>query len=125
MAPATPQVVAEGVTARGFRVSAVRAGEGRPRVRVWEGARVGTVACGLDAREQARTVRGTATSGHVQKNASYVKPEFYRSNIEYNRRDGGVGDSNDSFNPSTFSNSVKVNAEVMEHNRKRKIEGQV
>ena len=39
--------------------------EGCPRLRVWEGARVGTVACGSDAREQACTIRGTATDDGI------------------------------------------------------------
>ena len=62
------------------------------------------------------TVRGSATSGHVTKNLSYVKPDQFRNKLEHNR--GKFDDRNQADRP-------RVNEEIMEHNRRRGIEAKV
>ena len=63
------------------------------------------------------TVRGSATSGHVQKNLSHIQPQFFRNKLDANtgkqgRRDGSHGDT-------------QSNAAVLEHNRKHAIEAEI
>lgn len=65
------------------------------------------------------TVRGSATSGHVSKNMSYIKPEFFRNKLDANQSGGRQGDR--SNGGATF----KVNKDVLEHNRKHALEAQV
>jgi serine/arginine repetitive matrix protein 2 len=65
------------------------------------------------------TARGSATSGHVQKNASYVRPEFFRKKIDQNTgreqsRNGWASDQR----------SIP-NKDLLEHNRKHAIEAKV
>jgi serine/arginine repetitive matrix protein 2 len=65
------------------------------------------------------TVRGTATSGHVQKNLSYVRPEFFRNKVD-NIRSNGMRDRGNQQLPSRH-----VNQEVIDHNRKYAVESKV
>lgn len=62
------------------------------------------------------TVRGTATSGHVTGNASYVKPQFVRnlSNID-----------NANSKHRSKSKNTSINSEIMDHNKKREIEAKL
>ena len=66
-----------------------------------------------------QTVRGSATSGHVQKNMSHIKPEFFRNkleaNVNKNRHD--MGDER--------GRRAKANPEILEHIRKREIEAKI
>ena len=55
-----PQGVADGKTIPDFRLSTLGGGAGRPRMRVALGHALGRVHAGRDARETARTRRGTA-----------------------------------------------------------------
>lgn len=72
-----------------------------------------------------RTTKGSATSGYVQRNNAYVKPEFFRSQLSHNRTGGkgrarGADDSRSGVNKRGA-----VSEEILQHNRKRAIEGKV
>jgi serine/arginine repetitive matrix protein 2 len=67
------------------------------------------------------TVRGSATSGHVQKNMSYIKPEFFRNKLDANQGGGRFGDARTGRDGATY----KVNKDVIEHNKKHAIEAKV
>jgi serine/arginine repetitive matrix protein 2 len=67
------------------------------------------------------TVRGSATSGHVQKNMSYIKPEFFRNKLDANQGGGRFGDARTGKDGATY----KVNKDVIEHNKKHAIEAKV
>jgi hypothetical protein len=60
------------------------------------------------------TPRGSATSGHVTKNLSYVRPEFYRGKI---RENSGKSDI-----VHDRSEEVKIDTNILDHKRKREIE---
>ena len=62
-----------------------------------------------------QTARGSATSGHVSKNASYIKPSFVREKVN-----GGQGQR--SVRRAHPHRTQQVNPEIMEHNFKRQIE---
>lgn len=64
------------------------------------------------------TVRGSSTSGHVQKNHSYVRPEFFRNKLDKNT---GRQQNQSYANNGGF----KVNKEVIDHNRKFALEAEV
>lgn len=63
------------------------------------------------------TVRGSATSGHVSKNLSYVRPEFFRKKVEQNSNPSRFQDNRNDLNLHRGADS-----EILEHNRKRAIE---
>jgi serine/arginine repetitive matrix protein 2 len=67
------------------------------------------------------TVRGSATSGHVQKNMSYIKPEFFRNKLDANQGGGRFGEARTGKDGATY----KVNKDVIEHNKKHAIEAKV
>jgi serine/arginine repetitive matrix protein 2 len=68
------------------------------------------------------TTRGSSTSGYVQKNLSFVKPEFFRQKIDQTTSGG----RNNRFNNDSFIDKNKtVNKELLEHNRKHAIESKV
>eukprot|EP01039_Chlorochromonas_danica_P010994 gene10994-12241_t len=67
------------------------------------------------------TARGSATSGHIQKNLSYVKPEFFRQKVQsvrsngfHTSREGGAG-----------GGSRPIDPVIVDHNRKFAIEAKV
>lgn len=70
------------------------------------------------------TARGSATSGYVQRNLSYVKPEFFRNKIDQTTGKHERGRTVAGTANSLFSKSV-VNKELLEHNRKHAIEVKV
>jgi len=78
------------------------------------------------------SARGSATSGHVQKNRSYVKPEFFRSNLKETQGSFGSKqvargpdvDSATNINPSALRKSI-ANDALLDHKRKREMEGQI
>lgn len=75
-----------------------------------------------------RTAKGSATSGHIQRNVAYVKPEFFRSNLSSNRAavsPRGRGERDYETSRSSVNHKAKVNSDILEHNRKRAIEGKV
>lgn len=67
------------------------------------------------------TVRGSATSGHVSKNLSYLRPEFFRNKLDSNLSGGRHGDAQRSKTGAGF----KVNKDVLEHNKKHALEAEV
>ena len=67
------------------------------------------------------TVRGSATSGHVTKNMSYLKPEFFRNKLDSNQSAGRYSDSRSGKHGANY----KVNKEVIEHNRKHAVEAKI
>jgi len=69
------------------------------------------------------TTRGSATSGHVQKNLSHLRPEFFRNKLDSNtgkhkNQDFRHGEKDNIFNK-------KLNKEVIEHNRKHALEAEI
>lgn len=64
------------------------------------------------------TVRGSATSGYVQKNLSHVRPEFFRNKIDANTGKHGHEDRPDAVNR-------RANPDILEHNKKHAIEAKV
>ena len=64
------------------------------------------------------TPRGTGTSGHVVKNASFLRPEFFRNKIDEN-----TGKHNNSS--SQALHSAVGNKEILDHNKKREIESKL
>lgn len=64
------------------------------------------------------TPRGSGTSGHVVKNVSYLRPEFFRNKVDAN-----TGKQN-GFNAQGLANSVG-NKEILDHNKKREIESKL
>lgn len=64
------------------------------------------------------TARGSATSGHITKNLSHVKPSFYRDKLTQNRN------SSSSIEISAEVNR-KGNSDILDHKRKRDIESKV
>jgi serine/arginine repetitive matrix protein 2 len=71
------------------------------------------------------TVRGSATSGHVTKNLSYVRPAQFRSKLDSNRAGGFGGGGRGGNHHGTGPAPAKVNEEIILHNKKRAIEGKV
>lgn len=67
------------------------------------------------------TVRGSATSGHVSKNLSYLRPEFFRNKLDANLSGGRQGDAQ----RGKMGASFKVNKDVLEHNKKHALEAEV
>ena len=66
-----------------------------------------------------QSARGSATSGHVTKNLSHVKPNFYRDKIAQNRN-GSLLSGDDSGD-----NNKKPNNEILDHKRKREVENKI
>ncbi len=80
------------------------------------------------------TVRGSASSGHVQKSHAYVKPEFFRSKMSSNAGgitniDGDGAENPDSMTTLTSNLSSmrkdRKNTEILDHRKMREIEGKV
>jgi hypothetical protein len=77
------------------------------------------------------TVRGSATSGHVTKNLSYVKPEFFRRKVDTNANVGqyqqhhqqqrSYAHDKEKMGPPRQS----ADKEILEHNRKRELEAKI
>ena len=65
------------------------------------------------------TARGSGTSGHVTKNLSYVKPEFFRNKLDSNSGRNRVDDSRSA--PKVSSG----NRDILEHNKKRAVEARL
>lgn len=63
------------------------------------------------------TVRGSATSGHVTKNMSYLKPEFFRNKLQNNS--GSFGRLRQTGRGS------KANTSVIQHNAQHALEAEV
>jgi serine/arginine repetitive matrix protein 2 len=63
------------------------------------------------------TPRGSATSGHVTRNLTYVKPEFFRNKVNLN---SGNNSNKDQLSEKKSRN--KGNEEILKHNEKRRIE---
>lgn len=66
------------------------------------------------------TARGSGTSGHVTKNLSYVKPEFFRNKLDSNSGRNRADDSR--------SSAPKIsggNRDILEHNKKRAVEARL
>ena len=64
------------------------------------------------------TPRGSGTSGHVVKNASFLRPEFFRNKIDEN-----TGKHNNSS--SQALHSAAGNKEILDHNKKRELESKL
>jgi serine/arginine repetitive matrix protein 2 len=64
------------------------------------------------------TPRGSGTSGHITKNLSHVKPEFFRNKIDINTGKSKNGDLQGMI-------SGKANKEILDHNKKREIESKL
>lgn len=65
------------------------------------------------------TARGSGTSGHVTKNLSYVKPEFFRNKLDSN---SGRNRADDSRSVPKISSG---NRDILEHNKKRAVEARL
>lgn len=65
------------------------------------------------------TPRGSGTSGHVVKNVSYLKPEFFRNKVDSN-----TGRQKNT-NQSQGLISCQSNKEILDHNKKRVIESKL
>ena len=65
------------------------------------------------------TTRGSATSGHVTKNLSYVKPDFFRKKISENSGQLALLLNADSLEPYR-----KINNDIVGHKKQREIEAQ-
>ena len=63
------------------------------------------------------TPRGSATSGHVTRNLTYVKPDFFRNKVNLN---SGNNSNKDQLTDKKSRN--KGNEEILKHNEKRRIE---
>ena len=72
-----------------------------------------------------RTAKGSATSGYVQRNTAYVRPEFFRSQVGNNKSEGGRRGRGYDDSHSSVNKRGKVSEEILQHNRKRAIEGKV
>jgi serine/arginine repetitive matrix protein 2 len=64
------------------------------------------------------TPRGSGTSGHITKNLSHVKPEFFRNKVDINTGKSKNGDMQGMI-------SGKANKEILDHNKKREIESKL
>jgi serine/arginine repetitive matrix protein 2 len=64
------------------------------------------------------TVRGSATSGHVQKNLSHIRPEFFRNKIDSNTGKNQQGNASNPY-------ALRVNNDVIEHNKKHAMEAKI
>lgn len=64
------------------------------------------------------TPRGSGTSGHVVKNVSYLRPEFFRNKIDANTG------KQKGFNAQGLTNALG-NKEILDHNKKREIESKL
>jgi serine/arginine repetitive matrix protein 2 len=67
------------------------------------------------------TVRGSATSGHVTKNMSHVKPEFFRNKLQANASGNRSGRDDD----GKYGRGVRANPEILDHIRKREVEAKL
>ena len=65
------------------------------------------------------TARGSGTSGHVVKNVSYLKPEFFRNKVDSN-----AGRLNDNGQSKGLVSGLS-NMEILDHNKKREIESKL
>ena len=64
------------------------------------------------------TPRGSGTSGHVIKNLSYVKPDFFRNKLDSNS--GKLRQQADQHNAALPLSTG--NRDILDHNRKREVE---
>ena len=73
------------------------------------------------------TVRGSATSGHVSKNLSYIKPEFFRNKLDVNTNTSALGIRGGFNNDDRKNNGLmfKTNKDVIEHNRNYAFEAEL
>ena len=67
------------------------------------------------------TARGSATSGHVTKNLTYIKPEFFRNKLSQNQ---GQGRPHQDEKTKALAHK-KGNQDILEHNEKRSIEAKI
>jgi len=65
------------------------------------------------------TPRGSATSGHVTRNLTYIKPEFFRNKV--NIHSGKQSD----IEKNSENKRTKGNEEILLHNKKRSIEARL
>jgi serine/arginine repetitive matrix protein 2 len=65
-----------------------------------------------------QSARGSATSGHITKNLSHVKPNFYRDKLAQNRNDSKISAADDDL-------KQKHNTNILDHKKKREIENKV
>ena len=72
-----------------------------------------------------RTAKGSATSGFVQRNIAHVRPEFFRSQLSKNRAGGDRRAHNADKSWNGEKKKGKVSDDILQHNRKRAIEGKV
>jgi len=64
------------------------------------------------------TPRGSATSGHVTKNMSYIKPDFFRKKLDANTgRQEAIS--------NLAASQAKANDDILTHNRKREMEAKM
>ena len=68
------------------------------------------------------SVRGSATSGHVQANQGHVRAQRRRRQIERNAQESG---GSKRYNPVSASAREKGNQEIQDHERRRQIENQL
>jgi hypothetical protein len=72
------------------------------------------------------TVRGSATSGHVTKNLSYVKPEFFRKKVGDNANIGQFQQQRfDRSSRGKESGRPTADKDILAHNRKRELEAKI
>ena len=81
------------------------------------------------------TARGTGTSGHVQANKSYVKPQFFRSKLQVNQSGFGATAGNSALGEPDRDSATHIDSNalrkseagkaVTDHAIRRKIEGKV
>ena len=68
------------------------------------------------------TPRGSGTSGHVIKNLSYVRPEFFRNKVDSN---SGRNNSNFVSTRDASTNSSTGSREILDHSKKRATEAEI
>lgn len=74
------------------------------------------------------TVRGSATSGHISKNLSYIKPDFFRNKIDANTNTSALGGGrvgNGDVRNNRHGVLFKSNKDVIEHNKKHALEAEI
>ena len=64
-----------------------------------------------------KSARGSATSGHIQRNRSYVKPQFVRQN-QQNKRKGRNYEGDDVYGSN-------IHEDIKDHNIKRDLEAKL
>ena len=69
------------------------------------------------------SLKGSATSGHVQKNLSYVKPEFFRQKVSSNT--GKFGETSYDDKSNNLSAYRDCNPDILEHRKKKELEAKL